>query len=106
SRNEWLEAQREGRCIRVSGGDMAPIVADGAYVAFARAEEDPAELDGKMVVTWRDGQPTVRWFQLCGQYALLRAENPVAEPPQFLVPLEGPAPELRFRRVLWINTPH
>jgi hypothetical protein len=106
SRNEWLDAQREGRCIQISGNAMAPIVADGAYVAFARAEERPTELDGKMVVTWVDGQPTVRWFQLCGNFALLRAENPATEPPQFLVPLDGSVPGLKFRRVLWINTPH
>jgi hypothetical protein len=108
SRNEWLDAQREGRCIRVLGDAMAPIVADGAYVAFARTEERPADLDGKMVVTWVEGQPAVRWFQLCGHYALLRAENPATEPPQFLVALEGSgsASGHRFRRVLWINTPH
>jgi hypothetical protein len=106
ARTEWLDAQRDCRCIRVVGEAMAPIVADGAYVAFAESEEDPAELDGTIVVTWRDDQPLVRWFQHCGRYALLRAENPATEPAQFLVDLQGQPLDRRFRRVLWINTPH
>ena len=36
SRREWLAAQRDNRCIQVSGDSMAPIVADGASVAYAR----------------------------------------------------------------------
>jgi hypothetical protein len=73
ARSEWLDAQQENRCIRVTGNDMAPIVADGAYVAFARNEEPPAELDGKIVVAWIDGQPIVRWFHHHGRFAQLHA---------------------------------
>jgi hypothetical protein len=106
ARREWLDAQRDCRCIRNAGDAMSPIVADGAYVAFSKAEEDPAELDGKLVVAWVEGQPLVRWFQYCDRYAVLRAENPAASPSQLLVDLEDRAHEPRFRRVLWINTPH
>jgi len=106
SRREWLAAQRDNRCIQVNGDSMTPIVADGASVAYARDEVDVRQLDGKMVIAWMENQPVVRWFQHCGRYALLRAENPKTVPQQILVDLEDPHQRPRFRRVLWINTPH
>lgn len=104
--NEWLQAKLENRCIKVAGNAMAPIVADGAYIAFSGQEEDHAQLDGKMVVVWLDNEPQVRWFRLCGRYALLRAENPETVPQQQLVELDPPSARPRWRRVLWIDTPH
>jgi hypothetical protein len=106
ARKELLEAQQENRCIQVSGNAMSPIIADGASIAFSNHDEDPRQLDGKMVVVWLDNQPTVRWFRHCGRYALLRAENPETIPQQQLIELEGSAERPRFRRVLWIDTPH
>jgi phage repressor protein C with HTH and peptisase S24 domain len=106
SRREWLAAHRDNRCLQVSGDSMAPIVADGASIAYASEEDDLRELDGKMVIAWLENEPVVRWFQYCGRYALLRAENPKTVPQQILVDLEDPRQGLRFRRVLWINTPH
>jgi Peptidase S24-like len=105
SRREWLAAQRENRCVFVSGDAMAPIIADGASVGYAKEEEDVQQLDGKLVVAWLDNQPVVRWFERCGRYALLRAQNPRTVPQQVLVDLENDA-QKRFRRVLWVNTPH
>jgi phage repressor protein C with HTH and peptisase S24 domain len=106
SHREWLAAQRDNRCIQVSGDSMAPILADGASVAYARSEEDLQHLDGKMVVTWVDGLPLVRWFQNCGRFALLRAENPNTVPQQVLVDLEDAKQRPRFRRVVGFNSPH
>jgi len=106
SRREWLAAHRDNRCIQVSGDSMTPIVADGASIAYAKDEDALRELDGKMVVAWLENQPVVRWFQYCGRYALLRAENPKTIPQQILVDLEDQHQRPRFRRVLWINTPH
>jgi hypothetical protein len=106
SRREWLAAQREHRCVFVNGDSMVPIVADGASVAYAKDEEDVQHLDGKLVVAWIDNQPVVRWLQQCGRYALLRAQNPGTIPQQVLVDLEDSANKPRFRRVLWVNTPH
>ena len=106
SRREWLVAHRDNRCIQVSGDAMAPILADGASVAYAKSEEDLQHLDGKMVVTWVDGQPLVRWFQNCGRFALLRAENPSTVPQQVLVDLEDSTQRPRFRRVVGFNSPH
>jgi len=106
ARTEWLEAQQENRCIQVTGNAMAPILADGAYVAYSREDEEPRYLDGKMVVVWLEDQPTIRWFRDLGRYALLRAENPESVPQQQLIDLEAPADQPRIRRVLWIDTPH
>jgi phage repressor protein C with HTH and peptisase S24 domain len=106
ARSEWLDAERDCRCIQVVGDAMAPILMDGAYVAFAKSEEPLTGLDGKMVVAWIDGQPVVRWFQFCDKMALLRAENPATVPNQLLLDLETQTEDRKFRRVLWINTPH
>jgi len=107
SRREWIAAQRDNRCALVSGDSMAPIVADGASVAYAKNEEDVQQLDGKLVVAWLDNNhPVVRWFEHCGRFALLRAQNPSTTPQQVLVDLEDPKQRPRFRRVLWVNTPH
>ena len=103
---EWLSAAREGRCLDIVGDAMAPVVADGASVAYSTQEETADQLHNKLVVVWHEGQPMVRWFQNCGRYALLRAENPDAKPPQTLIDLEDHDQPVRFRRVLWINTPH
>ncbi len=85
---------------------MSPIVGDGAYVAFGKSEEDSASLDGKMIIAWIDGQTVLRWFEYCGRYAVLRAENPATNPATILIDLEDRDRDVRFRRVLWINTPH
>jgi hypothetical protein len=106
ARKEWLEAQRENRCIQVVGDAMSPIVADGAIVAYSKEEENPRQLDGKMVVVWLDNVPTIRWFRHCGRYALLRAENAETVPQQQLIDLDSAADKPCFRRVLWIDTPH
>jgi hypothetical protein len=106
ARSEWLDAERDCRCIQVVGDAMAPILMDGAYVAYAKNEEPLEDLDGKMVVAWIDNQPTVRWFQLCAKVAMFRAENPATVPNQVLVDLESGPEAQKIRRVLWINTPH
>jgi hypothetical protein len=106
SRRDWLAAQRDNRCVSVSGDSMAPVVADGASVAYAKEEDDVEHLDGKLVVAWVDNVPVVRWFQQCGRYALLRAQNPSTVPQQVLLDLDDAKQRPRFRRVLWVHTPH
>jgi hypothetical protein len=103
---DWLDADRDFRFVRVAGDAMAPIVADGACVAFAEEEETPAELDGRLVVAWVEGEPLVRWFALTGRFGLLRAENPGHEPATVVIDLDGPPRGRRLRRVLGISTPH
>jgi hypothetical protein len=103
---DWVAAHHDGRCVRVESDAMVPIVANGAFVAFAETDQACDELEGKLVVAWVEGSPIVRWFEKSGRYALLRAENPVFEPPMTLVDLNGPPEARRLRRVLWIGTPH
>ncbi len=76
ARREWVAAQRENRCVTVNGDAMAPVVADGASVAYARTDEDAAQLDGKLVVAWLENQPVVRWFQHCGHFAAAAPKTP------------------------------
>jgi hypothetical protein len=106
ARRDWLAARRDLRCVRVEGDAMSPIVADGALIAFADTDDNPAVLDGKLVVAWIDGQPLVRWLRISGHYALLRAENPATEPGTLLIDLEAEPGSRRVRRVLGISTPH
>lgn len=106
ARSEWLDAERDCRYIQIVGDAMAPMLMDGAYVAFAKSEEPLDDLEGKLVVAWIDHQPIVRWFQHCDKIALLRAENPATVPNQLLVDLEAGPEARKIRRVLWINTPH
>lgn len=103
---EWLAAQSEGRFVRMEGDAMAPIILDGAFIAFGETDEDTSELDGHLVVAWIDGRPLVRWFERSGRYALLRAENPAYEPGMTLLDLTAPPDQRRVRRILWIGTPH
>lgn len=101
-------AQGETPCIRVAGNAMAPILADGALVAYSARDEDVSLLHKKMVVVWLNGQPIVRLFELTRdpRYALLKAGNPEAEPAQILLDLEDPRDPPQLRRVLRIDTPH
>jgi hypothetical protein len=106
ARSEWIEARAANRCLHVVDDAMAPVIVQGASVAFSREAEPPAALDGKIVVAWIDHQPLIRWYQDCGRYALLRAQNPDASPQQTLIDLENVHSRPQFRRVLWIETPH
>ncbi|WP_435005288.1 S24 family peptidase [Tundrisphaera lichenicola] len=102
---ECPDARPASRYLRVSDDSMSPIVAEGAHVAYSEPEPASEAFQDKLVVAWVDGEPRVRWFQHCGRYALLRAENPAAPDPSILVDLDEVEP-LSFHRVLWVSTPH
>ena len=106
ARGEWLAARGEFRHLRMADDSMAPIVAEGALIAYAAAEAVSEAFHDKLVVAWIDNTPCVRWFQHCGRFALLRAENSAAEPSSVLINLDGLAVNQAFHRVLWISTPH
>jgi hypothetical protein len=93
-------------CVRMEGEAMLPIIAPGAFVAIADAAEEPAALEGKMVVARIGGRTLVRWFHRYGQYALLRAENSTFEPKTELIDLASQNADQVIRRVLWIGTSH
>lgn len=103
---DWFEARRDFRCIRVEGDAMAPIVADGAYVAYSDEEDEFDSLQDTLVVAWIEGRPIVRWFGRSGRFIVLRAENPATDPNTHLLDLNAPDESQKVRRVLWISTPH
>ncbi|HEV3120918.1 MAG TPA: S24 family peptidase, partial [Isosphaeraceae bacterium] len=85
----WMSTHKTGGLVRAEGNAMVPIIADGAFVAYAEEEESPAALEGRLVVSWVQGRPIVRWFEQSGQYVLLRAENPAFEPAMTLLDLNA-----------------
>ncbi|QDV38010.1 LexA family transcriptional regulator [Tautonia plasticadhaerens] len=105
-KREWLAGIRHFRCIRVRGDAMVPILADGAVVGVSEQSEEPEALNGALVAARVGGRTVVRWFQLAGQVALLRAEDPSFEPDVVPVAPEDPADAVEFRRILWSSTPH
>jgi hypothetical protein len=105
ARAEWLEADRESRCVRVDDDTMSPTIAEGSEVVFADEEDDADGLDGHLVVAWVDGKPAVRRFQVCGRYAILRGEGPEGNSAQAVVDLESELEDLKVRRVVWISPP-
>ena len=106
ARKEWLTARQALRHLRVGDDSMAPIIAEGAHVTYAEAELASPTLHDKLIVTWVAARPVVRWFQHCGRFALLRAENVATHPASTLVELDGEGPGQQFHRVEWICTPH
>jgi hypothetical protein len=93
---EWLQ---------VRGNAMAPIIADGAYVAFAKQDEPPEDLDGKLVMALIDGQRVVRWFRHHGRFARLCAEKTDSASPEAIIDLTKQAKDQGLRRVVRICTP-
>jgi hypothetical protein len=102
------QSRRNLRKLRVEDDAMVPIVAEGAHVTFGEAEPVSESFHEKMVVATIDGKSIVRWFQHCGKFGLLKAENTSAVPPSILVEFEpGTDGEIQtLHRVLWISTPH
>ena len=103
---EWTAATAQGRCVRVEGDAMEPILKHGAYVAFSDAEETPDDLDDRLVVAWIEGKPLVRWLRRSGRFLLLCAENAKPDGETPLIDLADPAAATLLRRVLWVSTPH
>jgi hypothetical protein len=101
----WLSDASNCRCVRNSGEAMLPIIADGAFVTFARPRTTPRP--------WAASWSSPGWtaapgplVRALGPVALLRAENPAFEPNILPIDLKHPPKGLRFHRVLGISTPH
>jgi SOS-response transcriptional repressor LexA len=106
AQRDWLNQEEDTRCLLVEGDAMTPMVADGAFVAYMDRVEPLESLDHQLVVARVEGELIVRWLQLSGRYAILRAENPEAESATKLLELPSRLEEHPIRRVLWISTPH
>lgn len=107
SRSPSADSTNRGfQTLRVEGNAMEPIIADGAFVAFAAAQEPPDDLEGKLIVAGFDNRLIVRWFHVSGNFGLLRAENPDYQPATELFDLVRQSDDLPMRRVLWVGTQH
>jgi hypothetical protein len=100
------DSHRAFLTLRVTDDSMAPIVAAWAHVGYAEPEVVSKALHDRLVVVRIEGSLIVRWFQHCGRFGLLRAENPGADPSSILIDFERDDGSTIFHRVLWISTPH
>ena len=56
----WCPHPSFTSCLRVKGMSMSPLIHDGDILAVDYSEASHAELDGKIVVAWSQGQGLVR----------------------------------------------
>lgn len=104
---QWLGDLRDFLCVRHAGDAMEPMLGDGAFVGAAAGPEPPESLDGALVLAQVEGRWLVRWLQLTGRFALLRAEDAAADEGIIPIDLNGsPGHPRQFRRVLWALTRH
>ncbi|CAN5842141.1 hypothetical protein BH23PLA1_BH23PLA1_05070 [soil metagenome] len=106
ARRGWLPEARDCRCLRVDDGTMAPVLMPGAFVVYSEAERDVRDLDGRLVVVRSEGRRSVRWLQLAGPIALLRAEESTAPDALSTIHLESESQDFEIRKVLWTCSPH
>ena len=107
ARSEWLDAERECRCIRIEGDAMSPIVGRRGLRRLRQGGGRPGRprrQDGRRLGRRPAGRPLVPVLR-----PLRRA--PRREPGDRPRPRSSSTSttrhrEARFRRVLWINTPH
>ena len=72
----WCPHPADTSCLRVRGSSMSPLINEDDIVAVDRSVTNPAELSGKIVVTWqRDNGLTLSRFLLVNGVQLLESEN-------------------------------
>jgi SOS-response transcriptional repressor LexA len=77
----WCPHPSDTSCLRVRGSSMSPLINDDDIVAVDRAETDPGNLSGKIVVSWqRDNGLILSRFLLVNGVQLLESENSEYEP--------------------------
>jgi len=77
----WCPNPADTNCLRVRGASMSPIINDDDIVAVDCSEVDPAELSGKIVVTWhQETGLTLSRFLVVNGVQLLESENRDYEP--------------------------
>jgi transcriptional regulator with XRE-family HTH domain len=74
--NNWSENHQSIRCIRLGGGGMAPLIADGSVVAVDLSQFGPTKLDNSIVLAWhKDFGLLVRRIKRFGTAEVLVAEG-------------------------------
>lgn len=106
ARRDWLPELRDCHCLRIDDDAMSPVLMSGAYVVFSEADPVIEQLDGKLVVVHSGGRRLVRWLQLAGSIALLRAENSSGRSPLLTINLETQQQDHQLCKVLWTCSPH
>ncbi len=106
ARRDWLPEPRDCHCLRIDDDAMVPVLMPGAYVVFSDAEPIIEQLDGRLVVVHFEGRRQVRWLQLAGSIALLRAENSNGRSPLLTINLETQLQDYQLSKVLWTCSPH
>ena len=77
----WCPHPAYTSCLRVRGSSMSPLIHEDDIVAVDRAETDPWQLSGKIVVTWqREKGLTLSRFLVVRGVQLLESENREYEP--------------------------
>jgi SOS-response transcriptional repressor LexA len=72
----WCPNPATTRCLRVRGSSMSPTIEDGDVVVVDSAQNDPKQLDGKIVVAWHKGTGlTLSRFLMMEGVQLLESEN-------------------------------
>jgi SOS-response transcriptional repressor LexA len=72
----WCPNPATTSCLRVRGSSMSPTIEDGDVVVVDSAQNDPKELDGKIVVAWHKGTGlTLSRFLMMKGVQLLESEN-------------------------------
>jgi len=95
---EWCPNPETTSCLRVHGDSMSPVIGDGYILAVDSSQNDPAQLNGKIVVAWhKDKGLTVSRFRTYDHTEVLHAENPKYES----VTLDGRNKWKIVARVLW-----
>jgi SOS-response transcriptional repressor LexA len=77
---EWCPNPETTTCLRVQGDSMSPVIGDGYILAVDSSQNEPGQLNGKIVVAWhKDMGLTVSRFRCYDHTEVLHAENPKYE---------------------------
>lgn len=77
ARREWCPHPENTICWKYEGRGMKPVLSDASIIAIDMAENDPAQLEGKMVLaTHAKHGPRVKWLLTTAEGLTLKPENP------------------------------
>jgi len=84
--DRWLKPGHEYRCVRIKGNSMSPILEDGFIVAIDCSENQPRQLNGKMVAARYQNGVTVKWLITTNENYTLLPQN-IAEYQPIIIPI-------------------
>lgn len=84
--DRWLKPGHEYRCVRIKGNSMYPILEDGFIVAIDCSENQPRQLNGKMIAARYQNGVTVKWLITTNENYTLLPQN-IAEYQPIIIPI-------------------